>query len=157
MLGARAARPEPTIEDLVWTPEDFTAIAYRQVELEDTAAGGGSPLLVCDTDAFATGVWFTRYVGGRHAEVEAIGDSRPHALYLLTDHEGVPFEQDGWRDGEHLREWMTKQFIARLDEGGRPWLMLSGSLESRVQRALDGCDSLLTSGWPFGEPLGPTP
>jgi HTH-type transcriptional regulator, transcriptional repressor of NAD biosynthesis genes len=152
VLAARAGRPEPTVEYLVWTPEDFIAIARRQVELEDAAAGIGSPLVVCDTDAFATGVWFTRYVGGRHAGVEAIGDSRRHALYLLTDHEGVPFEQDGWRDGEHLREWMTEEFIARLDETGRPWLMLSGSLESRVRRALDACDSLLATGWSFAEP-----
>jgi len=157
VLAARAGRPEPTIDDLVWTPEDFTAIARRQVELEDTAASAGSPLLVCDTDAFATGVWFTRYVGGRHAEVEAIGDSRHHALYLLTDHEGVPFEQDGWRDGEHLREWMTKEFIARLDETSRPRLTLSGALEARVERALDASDSLLAAGWSYAEPDGPTP
>ena len=157
VLAARARRPEPDVDDLVWTREDFIAIADRQVDLEDAAAGAGSPLLVCDTDAFATGVWFTRYVGGRHADVEVIGDSRHHALYLLTDHEGVPFEQDGWRDGEHLREWMTKEFIARLDETRRPWLMLTGSLESRVARALDACDSLLAASWSFAEPDGPTP
>lgn len=154
VLAARAGRQRPAVEDLVWTPEDFVAVARRQRDDEDAAAAAGSPVLVCDTDAFATGVWFTRYVGGRHAEVEAVGDSREHALYLLTDHLGVPFEQDGWRDGEHLREWMTGEFVDRLEETGRPWRWSRGPLERRLADALDAVDELLVRSWRFAAPLG---
>ena len=58
----------------------------------------------------ATAIWEERYLGQRPAEVRAA--ARWPDLYLLTDHDGVPFEQDGLRDGEHLREWMTGRFRA---------------------------------------------
>ncbi|MFN8077754.1 MAG: AAA family ATPase [Kineosporiaceae bacterium] len=145
-LAVRAGRAQPTVADLVWTPEDFLAVAAQQRDDEDTAAAGGSPVLVCDTDAFATGVWFTRYVGGRNRQVEAVGDSRSHALYLLTDHEGVPFEQDGWRDGEHLRPWMTREFADRLEASGRCWRWSRGPHEQRLAEALEAVDSLVRGG-----------
>lgn len=47
-------RPSPPLEDLVWTQDDFDAVAAAQTLAEDRASGAGSPLLVCDTDAFAT-------------------------------------------------------------------------------------------------------
>lgn len=152
-VAKRAGRSEPGMDELVWTPEDFRAIAARQNDLEDAAAAIGSPLLVCDTDAFATGVWFTRYCGGRNSGVEALADARAHPLYLLTDHEQVPFEQDGIRDGEHLRSWMTGEFEARLIETGRNWMRLQGSVEARAEAAEAACDELLRRGWLLADPL----
>jgi HTH-type transcriptional repressor of NAD biosynthesis genes len=151
--AAAAGRREPTMLDLCWTDGDFLAVAERQNGDEDAAAAVGSPVLVCDTDAFATGVWHERYLGFRHAGVEAIGDRRRHALYLLTDPEGVPFEQDGIRDGEHLRSWMTDRFVARMEETGRPWLALRGSRAERLAKALEAIDRLVARGWPFSAPL----
>jgi nicotinamide riboside kinase len=152
-LAATAGRAQPGMDDLLWTPEDFVEIARRQVAMEDEAAAIGSPVLVCDTDAFATGVWHERYLGTRHPGVEATGDSRHHDLYLLTDHDGVPFEQDGIRDGEHVRAWMTGRFADRLDETGRRWVRLTGSLEQRLADALAAVDELVTSAWDFAPPL----
>ncbi len=78
-------------------------IARTQNDREEAAARAGSPVLVCDTDSFATTVWHERYVGGRNPLVEEIADRVDHHLWLLTDHEGVAFEDDGLRDGEELR------------------------------------------------------
>lgn len=69
------------------------------------------------------------------------------------DHAGVPFVQDGLRDGEHLRAWMTEEFRARPDETGRKWALLTGIVEG-VARALAYCDALLRAGRVFAEPLG---
>lgn len=153
-LADRARQPRPGIDGLVWTAEDFVAIATRQLALEDAAAAAGSPVLVCDTDAFATGVWFTRYLGGRSRAVETIGEARDHHLYLLTDHEGVPFVQDGIRDGEHLRTWMTEEFDARLRTTGRRFLRLAGTREQRLAAALAAVDALLAEGPQLPDPLG---
>jgi HTH-type transcriptional regulator, transcriptional repressor of NAD biosynthesis genes len=109
-------------------------------------------VLVCDTDAFATGVWHERYVGRRSASVEALG--RKHALYLLTHPDDVPFFQDELRDGEAIRRWMTDIFVARLDESGRRWRWLRGSREQRLQGALEAIDALLAEGWRLADPLG---
>ena len=145
--AAAAGRKPPTMEDLRWTDGDFLTIAERQNAEEDAAAAAGSPVLVCDTDAFATGVWYERYLGSRHPGVEAIADRCRHDLYLLTDHAGVPFEQDGLRDGEHLRPWMTQRFIERMDETGRPWIALRGSRAERFAQGLAAIDRLVAQGW----------
>jgi NadR type nicotinamide-nucleotide adenylyltransferase len=147
--AAAAGRKPPTMADLRWTDGDFLTIAGRQNEDEDVAAAAGSPVLVCDTDAFATGVWYERYLGSRHPGVEAIADRCRHDLYLLTDHAGVPFEQDGLRDGEHLRPWMTRRFVERMDETGRPWIALRGSRAERLAQALAAVDRLVADGWRF--------
>jgi HTH-type transcriptional repressor of NAD biosynthesis genes len=147
--AAAARRQPPTMPDLRWTDGDFLTIAKRQNADEDAAAALGSPVLVCDTDAFATGVWYERYLGSRHPGVEAIADRSRHDLYLLTDHAGVPFEQDGLRDGEHLRPWMTQRFIERMDETGRPWIALRGSRAERLAQALAAIDRLVAEGWRF--------
>lgn len=143
----------PTMHDLTWPSEEFVAIAGRQNELEDAAAARGGPVLVCDTDAFATGVWHERYVGRRSAEVEAL--ARPHPLYLVTDHRDVPFADDGLRDGAHLREWMTGRFLESLSATGRRHVVLTGSIGDRVTTALAAVDDLLARHWDFAPPVTP--
>ena len=153
--AAAAGRSVPGMDSLVWTPEDFVAIAQRQVDLEDAAAAAGSPVLVCDTDAFATGIWHERYLGARHPVVEAIGDARGHGLYLLTDHVGVAFHQDGIRDGEHLRPWMSERFATALTATGRIWQLLTGSPTERTAAALAAIDQLCARSWRYADPLLP--
>jgi hypothetical protein len=97
---------------------------------EDAAARLGAPLLVCDTDALATSVWHERYsadVGRR------CGGSPPAAATRCTVLTGddIPFVQDGTRDGEHLRGWMTQRFREVLaDRRSRGWR----SAASRAER-----------------------
>ena len=137
-----------------WNAEDFAFIASEQVRLEDEAAVAG-PVVVCDTDAFATGIWEERYLGRRSREVEALGEARPHSLYLLTSDEGVPFVQDGLRDGEHLRSWMTGRFVERLEETGRRWALLTGPLDGRIARSIELIEGVVASAWRFADPLRP--
>lgn len=146
----RTAQPE----DLVWDEPDFVIIAATQTALEATAARDGGPVLVCDTDALATTVWHERYRGRRSDAVEQIAASMPpRALYLLTDHEGVPFEDDGLRDGEHLRQGMTARFREVIVTSGVPWVLLQGSRAARLEQALAAVDVLLERGWGFTPPL----
>lgn len=151
--AAHVGQPAPGMDDLLWTSEDFVDIAQRQLAMEDEAAAQGSPVLICDTDAFATGVWEERYLQSRSRDVDLIANSRPHPLYFLTSHKEVPFLQDGIRDGEHVREWMTQRFIDRLQETGRNWVLLQGSIEQRTEAALKAIDDLCAKYWQFGKPL----
>lgn len=137
-----------------WRSSDFSFIAEQQVRLEDEAAVA-APVVICDTDAFATTIWEERYLGSRSAAVEAAAEARNHALYLLTSEEGVPFVQDGLRDGEHLRSWMTARFIERLEESKRPWRLLTGPEGTRIADALSAIDEVVRSSWRFAEPLRP--
>jgi len=155
---SRSGEPPPGMADLLWLEEDFEAIAGEQREIEDAAAAAGGPVLVCDTDAFATEVWFTRYLGGRSAAVERVAARPPLAsLYLLTSHVDVPFEQDGIRDGEHLRAWMTAEFRERLVERaaqtGARAVELTGPRDERLGRAVQEVDDLIGAGWDLAPPL----
>jgi predicted RNase H-like nuclease/nicotinamide riboside kinase len=136
---ARAAlrgAPEPGMESLVWTTADFVAIAREQNALEAAAERAGAPLIVCDTDAFATAIWHERYLGERNEAVEALVDQEPR-LYLVTHHDDVPFEADEIRDGAHLRAWMTGVFVERLRASPHRFEIVRGT---RVQRLLRACD-----------------
>ena len=128
-------------------------IARHQNELEDLAARRGGPVLVCDTDAFATGIWCERYLGAPSAGVDAI--ARRHPLYLLTHHDGVPFEQDGIRDGESIRDWMTGRFEEALAATGRRTVVLRGSVDERIATGLAAIDELVDSHWRFAAPVTP--
>jgi HTH-type transcriptional repressor of NAD biosynthesis genes len=134
---------------LIWTSEDFVCIAREQLASEERAIRAGGPLLVCDTDAFATAIWHERYVGSRSEEVMRIANGVQHSLYLVTDHHGVPFEQDGIRDGEAVREWMSTRFLEELAGTGRRHILLSGGHEDRLSQAIAAIRSEMDRAWSF--------
>ncbi|MBP2330214.1 NadR type nicotinamide-nucleotide adenylyltransferase [Kibdelosporangium banguiense] len=153
LIAAQAFDERAGIEDLVWTVGDFVDIAARQAKAEDEAAGAG-PILVCDNDPWAATVWCERYLGCAYPQVTEAVSGRKPALYLLTDHQDVPFEQDGWRDGEHLREWMTGLFERRLDERGVSWARLTGSRQNRLEQAINAVEDMLARHFRYADPLG---
>jgi HTH-type transcriptional repressor of NAD biosynthesis genes len=118
-----------------WTSAEFTHIAAEQCRREDLAARQANHLLICDTDAFVTSIWHRRYLCMRSPAVEAIAAARHYDLYLLTDVD-IPFVQDGTRDGEHIRSWMHDLFAAELTAQDRPYALLSGPHEARLDRAI---------------------
>lgn len=157
LAAARRETGDPSLwlDGLEWESADFARIAEHHAALEDAAARSGSPLLVCDTDALATAVWHERYLGTAAPEVEAVHERVPHHLWILTSPEGVPFEQDGWRDGESIRLWMSGRFQEELEERGLPHITVTGPHEDRLAAAVAATDALLDKGWSFNAPLSP--
>lgn len=124
-----------------WRTDEFIKIAKAQGVLEDSLAEVSNGLIICDTDAFATGLWHERYMGKRSPQVEAIAVRRKYDLYILTGDE-IPFEQDGTRDGEHIRHDMHKRFIERLNEEGKNYVIVTGSSEERLKKAVVVIDNI---------------
>jgi len=122
--------------------EDFEVIARTQRRMEEEAARRANRVLICDTDAFATYIWHRRYMGFDSRAVKAIADDhkRPD-LYLLTDI-ATPFVQDGFRDGESIREWMHEAFVEALTERGVPFYPITGTHEERMAAAIELVDGL---------------
>jgi nicotinamide riboside kinase len=151
--AAAAGRPEPELDELVWTASDFDAIAAEQTRREDEAAGSGSPLVVCDTDAFVTSVWERRYLGGRARGLQAwaVAALPPRDVYLLTSHEGVPWQDDGLREGDlDVRAAMTGWFMTALTAAGHSWVLLTGTLDERLALATRVTDYVLGNRSRFG-------
>jgi HTH-type transcriptional repressor of NAD biosynthesis genes len=154
LAGVRGL-PEPTVFDLDWDDADFERVALRQCTDEDAAAQAGGPVLVCDTDALATTVWQERYCGRSTEPVRTIAQEMPpRTLYVLTDHLGVPFYDDGLRDGERLRPWMTDRFREVLEKSGARWIEVRGDRASRLGQAIAAVDAELGRGWDLAAPLG---
>ncbi|OGZ06666.1 MAG: hypothetical protein A3C93_00235 [Candidatus Lloydbacteria bacterium RIFCSPHIGHO2_02_FULL_54_17] len=128
---------------LEWKSDEFIHIAVEQLRRENEAARNAKHLLVCDTDAFATTLWHERYMGLPSETVARIADQVVHDLYILTGDE-IPFVQDGFRDGEHIRHGMQRRFFEELKRTGRPYLHVEGSPEERLAAASRAVDKLLT-------------
>ena len=94
-----------------------------------------------DTDALATSIWHERYLGDRSEEVEALAAARAYSLYILTS-DDIAFVQDGTRDGEHLREWMTRRLRDELAQRQEPWIEVMGGREQRLASAIAAIDEL---------------
>ncbi|HEX7164446.1 MAG TPA: AAA family ATPase [Trebonia sp.] len=157
--AARAAgRPAPPLDALTWTAADFDEIGTEQTRREEAAAAAGSPLLVCDTDAFATSVWERRYlgaVGWRGLREWAVAGLPRRDAYLLTSHEGVPWEDDGLREGDlAVRAAMTGWFAAAVAAAGHSWVLLTGDLATRLALAERVADTALADRAAFGPPAG---
>jgi NadR type nicotinamide-nucleotide adenylyltransferase len=148
-LSARAGgQTPPPLNEIVWETPDFDLVAVEQTVRENAAAVVSSPLLVCDTDAFATAVWERRYFGeqARTGQPWAGPQLPRHDLYLLTDHVGVPWEDDGMREGDlEVRAAMTGWFITALTAGGHSWVLLTGSIEQRLALALSCTEAVLAA------------
>lgn len=125
-----------------WTTKEFIHIATMQNSTESALAEVCNKILICDTDAFATSVWHERYMESQSDAVEILADEQQHALYILTGDE-IPFVQDGTRDGEQIRHWMHDRFVEKLTETKRPFVIVRGSKEERLARAIEQIDMLL--------------
>ena len=132
----------PDLSAHEWRTEEFIAIAREQNRREDRAARSAGPVLICDTDAFATGIWHERYLGGRSTDVESLACGRRYAHAFVTDVD-IPFVQDGLRDGESIRTSMHDLFIERLRQAGRPFTVVRGSIGDRVEAAVVSIDTIL--------------
>ena len=129
-----------------WVSDDFDVIARRQASDEDAAARRSGPILVCDTDALATAVWHERYMGSRSLTVEALAADRRRDLYVLTS-DDIPFIQDGMRDGEHVRGWMTARFREVLEAASTPWVEVRGSRRERLAAVVAALADQVSPQW----------
>ncbi len=154
LAALRTVRPGATVFDVTWDSDDFVTVADEQNAAEDAAARAGSPVLFGDTDVFATTIWEERYLGSTSDAVRS--RVRTPDLYLLTDDAGVPFEDDGLRDGETIRQWMTGRFRAGLQTLPVRHEVLTGTYAQRLRAAVAATDGLLARGWTFTAPLSQT-
>ncbi len=122
--------------DSEWSSKEFVHIANMQCKIEDNLVTSANKFIFCDTDAFATSIWHERYMAGKNDEVENIAKGRNYDLYIVTNTD-IPFEQDGTRDGEHIRQWMHDRFVEKLTEWNKKYIVVSGSLEQRIKTVVE--------------------
>jgi nicotinamide riboside kinase len=140
-----------------WRSDEFDLIVDRQIALEERALRRvPRPVLVCDTDVLATALWHERYVGTVAERLHRAADGHRPLLYVLTGDE-IPFEQDGMRDGEHIRHDMQQRFRDVLAAQPVPWLEVRGDVPARVRAAASALEPLLAAHLSFAIPLEARP
>jgi nicotinamide riboside kinase len=96
---------------------DFIEMAHRHNTEEQKMSLQANKLLLCDNDSFAVSIWCERYLCKYYDEIYDVYKKGNHEnkIYILTK-PNVPFVQDGFRDGEHIRDWMYNRFIDELNK-----------------------------------------
>lgn len=127
------------IDDLQLSPEEIETFAEKQYQAEiNTVEHHGLPIIVCDTDAFTSQIWFKRYFNYPSEKIEKIIEKLPpRTLYVLTSMNNIPFEDDRTRDGnDDIRTQMENDFEQELIKRNFPYIKVSGTRQERVQQVL---------------------
>lgn len=120
-------------------PGDIVRVIAEQSYREDIVARVTDRMMICDTDVFTVAIWHERYLGGCRKEIDELAQMRSDQgagmdLYLLCVPD-FPFVPDEIRAGEPLRTAMHQVFVGRLEESGKPYIVLDGPLEERLATA----------------------
>lgn len=122
---------------------DQLPIAYGQIKLENELAKKADKLQICDTDLLETVVYFENYYDKNiEAKLKEAALENEYDLYLLT-YIDTPWETDDIRENPHQREEMFKTFEAALIKYNKPYILLKGSLDTRLKIATQEIDKLL--------------
>ena len=130
-------------QQAVCTLADLPIIAQGQLAAENTAIAQANRLIFCDTNILVTKVWSeTHFEGYCAPELNTILAQTHYDLYLLTSID-VPWEKDDLRDRPYDRKQMFIYFKQQLEAYNFPFLVLEGSLEKRIQKAVNTIEQLL--------------
>jgi len=113
--------------------EDLLYIGRRQLELEDEAAAQARGWLVCDTNAATTALYSYYYFHRCDPTLQRLAlVCRQRYAHTFVCMPTTPFEDDGWRGPEALRQFQHGAILMQLELLGIPYTLLDGSVAERV-------------------------
>lgn len=123
--------------------DDLIPIAIGQMKLENKLAKKADKVLICDTDLLETKVYSQEFYGGFvDKQLDDAAKKNQYDLYLLT-YIDTPWEEDDLRDRPEQRLEMFKAFEKALIKHKRPYLLLKGDKETRLQKAVKAIDKII--------------
>lgn len=114
---------------------DLLPIAIGQTQLENQALEKADRFLFCDTNSLVTKVFSDIYYNNCSDELEEAARLHEYDLYFLTDID-VPWEDDGLRDSKEYRDNSFVIFEKALIDYKKPYILISGSQEERLEKAI---------------------
>ena len=123
--------------------EDIIPIAQGQIRLENEQAKKANQLLICDTNLLETKVYAEVYFKDYSNSIlnNAVNEHH-YDLYFLT-YIDTPWEADDLRDKPNEREEMFHIFEKALKKYNKPYILLKGNKETRLQKAIAAINQLL--------------
>ncbi|MBB3124136.1 NadR type nicotinamide-nucleotide adenylyltransferase [Mesoflavibacter sabulilitoris] len=124
-------------------PKDLMPIAVGQMKLENTLAKKTDTVLICDTDLLETKVYSEEYYSGTcDPLLEKYALKNTYDLYFLT-YIDTPWEADDLRDKPEERQEMFEAFKAALVKYNKPYVLLKGDKQTRLELATKHINQLL--------------
>lgn len=124
---------------------DMLPIAEGQMKSENELALKADKLLICDTDLLETKVYSEKFYGGFvHPDLEKAALQNTYDLYLLT-YIDTPWKKDDLRDRPEQRLEMFNAFENALIKNHRPYILLKGTKNDRLELSIDEIDKILKS------------
>ncbi len=128
---------------LDYQEEDLLKIAKGQLYREDRIGAGKPSMLFCDTDLITIKIWAKHKYGSVHPWILEQIQNRPYDHYFLCGTD-VPWQYDPQREHPSQREDLFKIYADELQALGKPFSILQGDLETRLQASITIIESLAT-------------
>jgi NadR type nicotinamide-nucleotide adenylyltransferase len=123
--------------------DDVVEIAEGQLKLETELESKANKILFCDTDLLETKVYSEMYYNGYcPPQLEDFAELKTCDLYLLTNVD-VPWVADTIRNKPKARQQQFETFEATLKKYKKPYHLIKGNQEERLQKAIQIVDKLL--------------
>ncbi|TGV02891.1 AAA family ATPase [Flavivirga rizhaonensis] len=130
-------------EGEVCVQEDLLSIAEGQMKLENELAKETESVLVCDTNLLEIKVYSEAYYSGScDPLIKKYALENTYDLYFLT-YIDILWEADDLRDKPEDREGMFKVFQNELIKSKKPYVLLKGDKNQRLETAIKHIDKLL--------------
>jgi NadR type nicotinamide-nucleotide adenylyltransferase len=121
---------------------DQLLIAKTQMERENAAASQASAWLFCDTTPLMTALYSRLYFDELDPELTSMELVHNYQFTVVTAPD-FPWTPDGLqRESPQVRQQVHEELISILDEREIPFLLVEGSLDSRVQQVQFALDFL---------------
>lgn len=119
----------------ICSPEDLLPIAIGHIKLENETLKKVNNYLFVDTCLMTTKVFSEIYYGFCDSKLDKAARKHKYDMFFLTDID-VPWEKDDLRDSPNDREITFQKFKHALIENNKPFIVLKGNPETRLQKAI---------------------
>lgn len=127
--------------------EDYVEIARVHRRREDEAALSAFRWTISDTNAITTMMFSHLYERDSLDELRRMASecANRYSKFIVCN-DDIPFEQDGWRDTVEWRSRMQGLILGDLASREIPYVVVSGSLPDRIDRAVAFLDGRVPAG-----------
>lgn len=118
-----------------YTFEDVEFMAREQLKREQSAFDAQHEFLFCDTDLLVMRIWMEHVFGKCPQWIIEESEGKQYDFTLLMDID-LPWEDDPLREHPHQREVLFQKYLEVLEQSKRPFAIVRGNGEDRIQRAI---------------------
>lgn len=116
-----------------YTQEDLDTIAFGHLA---QFSNSEEEIQVIDTDFIVLKIWSQVRFGSVSTTILEHIQSDYFDLHILCTPD-IPWEEDAQREHPHMREELYEMYLEELKSANKPFVIVSGSLESRLKKSIE--------------------